>query len=231
MTGIYIYNINVLVPHVLVINVMRYKEVCPYSPKVQLPSKKKKKHTEEENKKHSSSRSHKNSDGEIDLVMNTLDQYINRQQQTPNTTSTLDPSKTTLTKSRSAAIKETLTTTVQLQQQRPPPPKIRKVIEFMSIPAEINLTGKPYFSPDDHTSASTIAANYSLYGAIIHQGESMQAGHYYALIKVSDDLDATQLWYKFDDKKVTLLLPKCPPNDVESPLHTESVLLFYKQTY
>ena len=109
---------------------------------------------------------------------------------------------------------------------------------YIDIPTEIGL---PHFIQDDNMDADApIYGNFklSLQGVVCHRGNSVDSGHYIALVRgtsansapsdssgSSDTLEAPKHWMRFDDlatERVTLI-------DIETALRTESpYLLFYQ---
>jgi len=60
-----------------------------------------------------------------------------------------------------------------------------------------------------------IPCNYRLYGILIHDGNAMDSGHYYAIVKA-----ANNMWYIMNDESVT----QC---NIHAVLQQEAYLLFY----
>ena len=67
----------------------------------------------------------------------------------------------------------------------------RKISYCVNIPFEINLNFLLHNSTKYQNST-----NYHLRSMIVHVGSGLQQGHYFSIVKISDE------WFKFDDENI-----------------------------
>uniref|UniRef100_A0A6B2KZN0 Ubiquitin carboxyl-terminal hydrolase n=1 Tax=Arcella intermedia TaxID=1963864 RepID=A0A6B2KZN0_9EUKA len=72
-------------------------------------------------------------------------------------------------------------------------------------------------SKSPHSNATINNCTYSLYGVLIHEGHTMNSGHYYSYAKASNNL-----WYQFNDEMVSQV-------NAQEVLRQEGYILFYKR--
>lgn len=100
---------------------------------------------------------------------------------------------------------------------------------YIDIPIEIGL---PHFIQDDHSEEGTMFGNFklSLQSVVCHRGNSVDSGHYIALVRgttrlTADSVEDTKQWLRFDDlapQRITMV-------DINTALREETpYLLFYQ---
>jgi ubiquitin C-terminal hydrolase len=67
--------------------------------------------------------------------------------------------------------------------------------------------------------------NYELIGVVVHTGQSIRGGHYYAYIK--DQYEKNPLWYRCDDVRITSA--SITSNEVQADIERNGYLFFYKR--
>lgn len=109
---------------------------------------------------------------------------------------------------------------------------VRKQLKFDYLPPILVIHVKSYVLNNDHTSLLKInrhisfsfellvpgnQASFSLYAMVVHQGQTMNSGHYYSFVKAPNDL-----WYEMNDSNVHQV-------DPETVLAQQAYILFYQK--